>query len=523
MSRRRFIGLAAAATGGTALVTVGGLALTGALGPGQPGVLLRSGRPLPTPFQMPLPVPAVLAPTRTDGTADYYDITQKVAQLRIFDDVMTPAWTYNGSFPGPTLVSRTGRRTVVTHRNELPHPVVVHLHGGHTPHDSDGYPTDLILPVGSPPPGSAMPAMAGMPGMPAMPAMPGNPVVGTRTYTYPLNQPAATLWYHDHRMGFTGPAVWYGLAGFHLLTDDDEAALGLPSGDRDVPLMIVDRAFDELGRLTYPSVDPALVIPGVKTPWSSGVLGDVILVNGAPWPVMDVERTAYRFRVLNASNARRYRLTLDPPGALVQIGSDGGLLAAPATHDAIEMAPAERFDVIIDFSRYQPGTQITMRNTLGSGSTRQVMRFVVGSGPATSVSIPPVLADFPAAMPARAQVTRDFLFQNAPGTDGWRINGNTYDPGHPLATPVLGQTELWRFTSDIHHPVHLHLDHFQIVERNNAAPGEYDLGRKDTLDLYPAQSASILVTFTDYAGRFVIHCHNLEHEDMSMMADFITS
>ncbi len=517
ISRRRFIGLAAAAAGGTAAVTIAGLAATRTLGTGQPGVLLASARSHPAMFSKPLPIPPVLAPTRTDGSADYYDITQKPAMLSIFDDVRTPAWTYGGTFPGPTLISPTGRRTVVTHRNELAHPVVVHLHGGHTPHDSDGYPSDLILPVGSAP-------EASMQAMPGMPAMPVNPLVGTRTYTYPLQQRAATLWYHDHRMGFTGPAVWYGLAGFHLVTDATENTLGLPDGDHDIPLMICDRAFDAEGRLTYPSLDPSLVTPGVQAAWHDGVLGDVILVNGAPWPIMDVDRGAYRFRIVNASNARRYRLTLDPPAPLVQIGSDGGLLRGPITHDAIEMAPAERFEVVIDFSRFPAGTHVTLRNNLGAGPTSQIMQFLVGASKATPARIPAKLADLPAADPSSATTTRDFWFYDMPGNGGWRINGQTYDPRHPMATPTLGRAEIWRLTADgNHHPIHLHLNHFRVLERNGQPPGVYDSGFKDTVDIGPSETVTILVTFTDYSGRYVFHCHNLEHEDMAMMGDFLTT
>jgi FtsP/CotA-like multicopper oxidase with cupredoxin domain len=512
MSRRRFIAIAAAASGGAAVATVGGLGLAGLLGTGQPGVLLTTGRDLPTRFRARLPIPPVARPTRTDATTDYYEITQRISPLRIFDDVMTPAWTYGSSFPGPTIMSTAGRRTVITHRNELPHPVAVHLHGGHTPHDSDGYPTDLILPTGVT---SSPPAMDGM-------DMPGTVVTGQRDYTYPLNQRAATLWYHDHRMGFTGPAVWYGLAGFHLVHDDEETALPLPTGERDIPLMIVDRAFDAAGRLAYPSTDPTLVSPGVRSKYRDGVLGDVILVNGAPWPVLDVDRARYRFRILNASNARRYRLVLDPPAPITQIGSDGGLLDAPLGHEAIEIASAERYDVVIDFSAYTAGTQVTLRNTLGSGSTADVMRFVVGSSASDSSSIPARLSSFPRADASTATVIRDFLFQSAPG-GGWTINGEQYRAGHPLATPTLGRPEVWRFTTDVHHPVHLHLDQFRVLKRGNASDiGDYDHGYKDTLDLRPAESATVLVTFADYAGQYVFHCHNLEHEDMAMMADFTT-
>jgi FtsP/CotA-like multicopper oxidase with cupredoxin domain len=526
ISRRGILGLAALGAGGATAIRAGALALPDWLRHGEPGTLLRSGRPLPTPYQMPLPIPPVLAPIRSDATTDYYEITQRTGDLAVFDGIRTTAWTYQGTFPGPTIVSRSGRRTVVRHVNRLPHPVVVHLHGGHTPHESDGYPTDLIIPVGSPPPhGSGTP----MPSMPSMRTLAGATASGSRDYTYPMNQRAATLWYHDHRMGFTGASVWYGLAGFHLVHDDEEESLPLPKGDRDVPIMIADRSFDAAGQLHYPAVDPELAsAPGVRTAYMNGVLGDVILVNGAPWPVMSVDRRTYRLRLLNASNARRYRLVLDPPpsggAGLVQIGSDGGLLAAPITHDAIELAPAERFDIVIDFARFRPGTRVHLRNTLGSGSTGHVMRFdVSGSAGRTrdDAAIPASLATVATLDRHSAVMTRDFLFQNH-GPRSWTINSRLYDPAHPLAYPRLGQTEVWRFVTDLHHPIHVHLNHFQVLARNGTAPGPYDLGWKDTLDLYPAQSAEIIVRFSEYAGRFLLHCHNLEHEDMAMMADFIT-
>ncbi|MBW8482924.1 multicopper oxidase domain-containing protein [Actinomadura sp. PM05-2] len=492
------------------------------LGPAGPGRPLASEHPLPRPFQRPLTVPPVLAPVRTDATTDHYEITQRTADLHILDDAATPAWTYGGTFPGPTLVSRSGRRTVVVHRNRLPRPVAVHLHGGHTPHDSDGHPGDAILPPGGDP-------MDAMPGMAGGTATPGRPVTGERAYAYPLDQRAATLWYHDHRMGFTGASVWLGLAGFHLVHDDEEDALPLPKGDRDLPLMIADRSFAADGAFRYPALDRTLRrVPGVTARYTDGVRGDVILVNGTPWPVHPVPRLRHRLRLLNASNARAYRLALDPPppggGGLVQIGGDGGLLAAPAAHDAIDVAPAERFDVVVDFARYRPGTRVRLVNRLATGPAGQVMAFdVAGTAarPAEDATVPARLSDVPRHDPARAAVTRSFLFQNTP--DGWHINGRGYDPARPLARPRLGDLEVWRLVSDAHHPVHLHLDHFQVVSRNGRAPGPYDGGWKDTVDVRPAEAVEIAVRFTRYAGRFVFHCHNLEHEDMAMMADFITS
>jgi spore coat protein A len=502
VNRRRFLGIATTAVaGGAAATFVGtGFGRSNVLAPGEPGTLLRSAISLPPPFRVPLPVPPVLCPVRSDSSADYYEITQQVSDLEILPGVTTRAWTYGGTFPGPTLLARSGRRAVVRHRNELPRSVVVHLHGGHTPSEDDGYPGDTILPT------------------------------GTRDYGYPHDQRAATLWYHDHSMGFTGATVWRGLAGFHLVHDDEEDALPLPKGERDIPIMITDRAFTADGQFDYPALAPNFAVPGVLDDYVDGVLGDVILANGAPWPVLGVDQLRYRFRFLNASNCRRYRLELDPPppggGGLVQIGSDGGLLAAPLSHDAIELASAERADVVVDFSRYPPGTRVRLRNSLGDGRTGEVLLFDVSSAtrtPADDATVPPILSTVDMLDPAKATVTREFLFQNRGRKQGWTINGKPYRPGIPLAVPHLGDTEIWRFVSDVHHPIHLHLGHFQVLARNNANLGPYDHGWKDTVDLRSSESVEIAVRFTDYPGRYVFHCHNLEHEDMAMMADFVTT
>jgi FtsP/CotA-like multicopper oxidase with cupredoxin domain len=258
-----------------------------------------------------------------------------------------------------------------------------------------------------------------------------------------------------------------------------------------------------------------------------GVLGVVIHVNGAPWPVLRTDRARYRLRILNASNARRYTLALDPQppggGALVQIGSDGGLLGQPVTHDRLDIAPAERFDVVVDFSRYPPGTKVRLVNLAGTGSTAEVMRFDLATG-ATSADdshVPATLSAVPALDPYRAVATRDFVFQQSRG--GWTINGGFYQPGRSIAQPRLDTTEVWRFVSDFHHPVHLHLNHFQVISRNGSAPGSYDAGWKDTVDLRATEAIEVAVRYTDYAGRYMMHCHNLEHEDMAMMADFHTA
>jgi spore coat protein A, manganese oxidase len=519
MSRREVLRLAGA-VGAGALVTGATVAAGSALPTGTPDArVLPSAARLPRPFQVPLPIPTVARPSRTDATTDYYDVALQVAEQEILPGLRTPVWGYAGQFPGPTLSARSGRRVVVRHRNDLPVPAVTHLHGGRTPAESDGYPTDLVLPTG----GDFRPHAHD----------PKAKVTrGTRVYDFPVDQRAATLWYHDHRMDYTGPAVWRGLAGFFLVRDDEEEALGLPAGDKDVPLMICDRSFAADGTLQYPALDRRLRDrPGVTDTYAGGVLGDVILVNGAPWPDLEVARTRYRLRLLNASNARRYALRLEPEPAagaggtgsraeFVQIGTDGGLLERPVRRQTIVLAPGERADVVVDFAAYRTGGTIVLTNAEGEGGARQVMRFRVGRRERDESRIPSRLGRLERLDPARAKVTRSLRFESGrmEGHPGWKINGQPFDPTRVYARPRLGDTEIWRVTSDTAHPVHLHLAHFQVLSVDgDRSP---DLAWKDTLDLRAFQTAEIIARFDGYQGRYVFHCHNLEHEDMAMMGTF---
>ena len=420
------------------------------------------------PFSVPLPVPPVLEPSRTDTTTDYYEITQKEGKAEILPGLQTTVWGYDGIFPGPTIEARSGREVVVRQTNELPVPVVVHLHGGKTPPESDGYPTDLILLKGSERGPSYFHSSSHGSNIPG-----GGAHQGQKDYTYPNDQRAATLWYHDHRMDFTGPQVYKGLAGFYLLRDEIEDGLPLPKGDKEVPLMICDRTFEQDGSFYYPSVDPSLQgVHGTLANAINGMFGDTILVNGAPWPFMEVSNTRYRFRILNASNARVYDLALDPPPPggkpFVQVGSDGGLLEAPVAHDRILTSPAERYDVVIDFSRYPVGTEVTLKNLEGEGRTRDVMRFVVARREKEESTVPERLApelDFPD--PEQAEATRRLQFIAGGAWGGMStINGKIFDPDRIDARPRLDSTEIWEISADPQHPIHLHLVHFKVLSRN---------------------------------------------------------
>jgi len=512
-SRKEFLKLGLA--GGVALaLPFGAYACSGE---GSTGTLLTSRAKLPKPFTVPLLVPPVLAPVRTNAGIYYYEMTQEIGKAEILPGLETEVWGYNGVFPGPTIESRSGRKIVVRQANNLPVPVSTHLHGGRTPSHSDGYPTDLIMPK------KGHDRLTGGHGSMDMGGSPR-----FKDYVYPLEQRATTLWYHDHRMDFTGPQVWRGLAGLHIIRDEEEDALPLPKGEKDIPLMICDRSFDRDGSFLYPSLDPSLQgNPGVRGNYMDGTLGDTILVNGAPWPVLEVSNTRYRFRILNASNARRYELALEPGKApFIQIGSDGGLLGAPILHRTLPVAQAERFDVVIDFSKYDIGDEVTLKNRMGEGRTEDVMRFRVTRREKDDSMVPRRLSDmaeFDELEESSANRTRAFRFTRV-GDEGrtmWGINGEPFDPGRMAARPALGSTEVWQVkAAPASHPVHIHLVHFKVLSRNDGEPLPTDAGWKDTVGLSSGEEARVLVRFEGYRGRYVFHCHNLEHEDMMMMANF---
>jgi spore coat protein A len=431
------------------------------------------------PFQAPFRTPPRLTPTRADAETDYYEVTMRPAVVEILPGRRTTIWGFNGEFPGPTIRARSGRRVVVRQTNDLPDAKPsVHLHGGHVEPGSDGYPTDAIAP------GTA------------------------RDYVYPNRQIASTLSYHDHEMGRVGPNVNMGLFGAYLIEDDVEASLNLPSGAYDVPLIIQDRAFGVDGSLRY---SPDMM---------EGSSGDVILVNGAPQPRFEVANRKYRLRILNASNARPYGLSLSSGQSFVQIASDGGLLPRPVRRTTIPVFPFERVEVIVDFSEVPVGSQVILRNELDAGRTGQVMLFDVVRQEADPSSLPSELRPLERLAEGSASATRDFTLDM--DKMSWVINGQRFDPARIDAFPRLGSTEIWRFQnrSMMAHPIHIHLNMFQILDRNGAPPSEAESGWKDTVAVGPDETVRLIVRFTDYPGLYMVHCHNLEHEDNAMMAQF---
>src|SRR5215218_156540 len=310
---------------------------------------------LPKPFQVPFAYPPVLQPVgKTGDGKSFYNITMQAQKVQILPSgyPATTIYGYNGITPGPTIVAQRGAPIVVRQINNLPQTAQfnyptwtsVHLHGSASLPQYDGYASDVTNPG------------------------------QYKDYHYPNIQDSRTLWYHDHEVHDTAENAYMGLAAQYHLHDSVEDGLPIPKsyGRYDFPLIIQDKIFDTNGQFVFDNNSFA------------GLFGDVILVNGAPWPVMKVERRKYRFRILNASISRGFNLALSSGEPLTIIGHDGGLAPAPVEVDSYRHGMAERYEVIIDFAKYNVGESVELKNlglpnTVDFATTDRVMRFdVVG-------------------------------------------------------------------------------------------------------------------------------------------------
>jgi FtsP/CotA-like multicopper oxidase with cupredoxin domain len=321
-------------------------------------------------------------------------------------------------------------------------------------------------------------------------------------------------------MDRTGENIYRGLAGFYIIDDEEELALPLPRGAFDVPLLLQDRAFEADGSLHY------------DTGGHMGFEGDVMLVNGVPWPRMEVAKRKYRFRVLNGSNARLFDLALSGGHPLTVIGTDGGLLAEPVQMKTLPLAMAERAEIIIDFNRYPVGTNIFLLNVREKHELAQLMRFDVVKREADDAQTPSRLSDPGFFTRPKGANSRVWEFRaNFNRSEGgppimWTVNGKRFDPDRTDANVQLGEIELWRLRNHGFlflgrpHPAHIHLGHFQILERNGQPPLLQERGWKDTVALDPGEEVLVMLPFEQFRGRYMLHCHNLEHEDRAMMSRF---
>ncbi len=363
-------------------------------------------------------------------------------------------------------------------------------------------------------------------------------------YFYPNQQQSTTLWYHDHALGIVRLNIYAGLAGVYIVHDSIEQGLGLPSGIYEIPLVIQDRSFDAAGQFNYPTSGR----PG--NPWIPEFFGNAIMVNGRAFPYLAVEPRRYRFRILNGSNARFYGLSLSSGEPFYQIGTDQGLLPAPVAVSNLLIGPSERADVVVDFTAFA-GKQIVINNDAaapypagGMIVPNQVMQFRVATsttGKDTSV-LPAKLAPFAKIDPALAVNTRTFRLAELDDSLGYPIVVllNYQYWNEPVTEmPVIDTVEIWNLinaTGDAH-PIHIHLIKFQIIDRRPfdqakleagtlvytgpaVPPSPGEAGWKDTVRADPGFVSTIIAKFEGYTGRYVWHCHILEHEDNEMMRPY---
>ncbi|HHT9145644.1 MAG: multicopper oxidase [Candidatus Brocadiaceae bacterium] len=477
---------------------------------------------------------------------------------------------FKGTYPGRTFEVRKNQQIKVKWTNALPSthlfPIdttihganfrdpndpnsghapavrtVVHLHGAHVGSASDGYPEAWFT--------------AGF-------SKTGHSFT-KQIYFYPNTQHATTLWYHDHALGITRLNVYAGLAGFYLIRDTFEDNLNLPKGEFEIPIIIHDRSFNDDGSLFYPAEE----IDGVEPSIVPEFFGNTAVVNGKVWPKLEVEPRKYRIRFLNGSNARFYNMqlfvngNLNKPGPVFhQIGTDGGLLEAPVTiNGRLLLAPAERADVIINFSRFE-GKSLILHNDAKApfkgedtiddpdvddeAPLPKIMKFVVKSNVTEhdTSSLPSKLKTLNRITEASAIAERDIILSEGEDNFGRLMSLiNNSEWSDPITEkPTLGTNEIWsliNLTEDVH-PIHLHLVQFQILDRQaltpdgnggwvsipdpNAPripPDANEDGRKDTVRANPGEVTRIIAHF-DVRGLFVLHCHMLEHEDHEMMRPY---
>ena len=476
------------------------------------------------PFRRRLPIPKVL-------TGSEIRIPIRQAAMPILPGKRTRMWTYGGTFPGPTIRRRAGELTKVTFENRLPKSagdLSVHLHGGHSRSAFDGQPGGVTaaqpfflycqLSKGLSPRASGSNLLI----------KPGR----TKTYTYDLIEDggperAAFQWYHDHRLEHTSRNVWHGLAGMFILEDDVEDALPLPSGERDLPLLVVDRSFNRHNQLTDPF--------GLRPP-NDGVTGRMVLVNGAYLPYHHVAAQRYRLRILNASNFRAYNVFLSNRAKLTQIGTDSGLMPAPVQRNKVLLGPAERAELIVDFSG-AAGSKVELRSghrddgkrSLGSKPyVGPLMQFRVGAPPATpdTTSVPTSLRPLPAwTASAKHAPDRSWVITLGGGfSASWLINGKTFNPARSQAFPVLNTTETWAITNRtaVTHIMHMHHTDWYMLARNGKPPPPWEDCLKETFFVSPGETIMVAGHFSDFTGKYVIHCHMLDHEDHGLMSQFET-
>ena len=431
------------------------------------------------------------------------------------------------TYLGPIFRLRKGQKVRVHFTNEINQETIVHWHGLHVPEQADGHPR-YVIEKGE-----------------------------TYVYEFEVKDRAGTYWFHPHPHGRTGSQVYGGLAGLLLISDEEEQQLDLPRGELDLPLVIQDRTFDRNNQLVY--------LGRGMMERMFGFLGNTILVNGKPDAVIPVASRIYRFRLLNGSNSRIYKIAWNDGTPLTVIGTDGGLLETPVQKNYLMLGPAERIDLWVDFSGRKVGSELVLKSLPFSGAASGGMGMMGGGMMGGGKGAPPNGAELnlltvrvvreekesrqlPSKL-ARLERLRPEEAVNRSNPRTFRfemqhmqptINGRTFQMTKVASDEIvrLNTVEMWELVNrsggmgmmggmQIPHPVHIHGLQYQIVERSASVgwetikDGFVDNGWKDSVLLMPGMRVKILLRFRDYTGLFLYHCHNLEHEDLGMMRNYL--
>ncbi len=513
--------------------------------------------------------PAITHATRSGSintaSADFHpdveiELKMDVINIPIFKGLKTRVWKVHGkvlkgskdvvtNLPGtylaPTIKLQKGQKVRIYLKNNLPAQSILHWHGLHVPSKMDGNPMYAIN-HGE-----------------------------TYIYEFEILNRAGTYWYHSHAHGVTAKQVYSGMAGFFIVSDKQEQALNLPKDQYDIPLVIQDRSFTRDNQLRYSNHMMQRM---------QGFLGDQIMINGQPDFVLPIESRAYRLRLLNGSNSRIYKLAWDDGTPITVIGTDGGLIERPETKPYVMLAPAERRELWIDFADKAVGTELNLRSIpfdgasmhggmmggMGGGGMMGGRGMGMGRrrGGMMSSNILPAGGDYPvlkvnvvnkadsndslptSLTPITLLRTSDAVNSNHPRAIKLSmrhmsalLNGRSYKMNDIRSNEIIpiNTLQLMEFDNgydgrrgmgmNMPHPMHLHGEQFQIVKREvnshhqdtytSVANGLVDSGWHDTTLVMPGEKVTFLKPFNDFKGMFMYHCHNLEHEDLGMMRDYL--
>jgi FtsP/CotA-like multicopper oxidase with cupredoxin domain len=442
--------------------------------------------------------------------------------------------TMEGSYLGPVIRLRRGQRVRIRFVNQLAEPSIVHWHGFNVPERADGHPRFAV----------------------------GHGA--EYVYDFEVTNRAGTYWYHPHPHRRTAAQVYQGLAGLLLVSDPEEDALGLPNGAGELLCVLQDRRFDGSNQFVYASGAAGGGMRGrmgrggamgrgggmaAMMETMNGWVGDRMLVSGRVQPTVDVERRTYRVRLLNGSNARFYKLAWSDGSPMTVIGGDGGLLARARTQRVLTLAPAQRADVLLDLSAHARGSRLQLQSLafpsdhvgrmgmmgdtspVSQGAPLTLMTLRVSGAKGPRFEAPARLSTDEFRTVASAPVRRvplTFMQMN------WLLDGRVFEMADVAdeETVAAGSTHIWELVNQpnpmgmaMAHPIHLHGRQFRVLTRSGGSAnalreGIDDAGWRDTVVVLPGETVRVQITFSQYPGLYLYHCHNLEHEDMGMMRNY---